>query len=52
MIGTNRACRRTVWGCVSVNLHWIRRCIEGSRPSNGYPGPTHLVPLALAERIC
>jgi hypothetical protein len=28
------------------------RHIQGSGASDGHPGPTHLVPLALAERIC
>ena len=30
----------------------IRCCFQGSCASNGDPGPAHLVPLALAERIC
>jgi hypothetical protein len=30
----------------------VRRRIQGPRASNGHPRSAHLVPLALAERIC
>jgi hypothetical protein len=30
----------------------IWRRVQGSGASNEHPGPAHLVPLALAERIC